>query len=453
VLEVKVRPLQMRFIMSESRTVTNTEPYDAIVIGAGICGIIFLKYARERSLRCVALEKQDAIGGLWNWLPAWQDIQNRKEDFAINDVPLDGVKQPDVLQHVRQWVQQYDLASLIKLQHEVTAVSWTDEAWQVETNQGTFRANYLIAASGVQNTPFVPDVERSQSDIIEMHSSELRQPEGLAGQRVTVVGGGTSAWDLLDLAIENDAKEIHWVHRSIRWFLPTGTTKQKSWPNLRELSIVQTVAPSTKAVNVFLRWLLRTFYNYFQATEVKPAEPFDIQKHQLIPGRSTMIQNLDTISRHRTEIQHIQDREITLENGERLATDLLLWGTGYRMNLGYLDLPEYSQVDTLDKLRPRLGSLIRSLDYPNLFFIGMSLIDSTSATPFFAAIEAKSIVAHILGHCEIPKKNIPHHIAHWNLFSYFASFDHANYPRFWWRIKYFLLALWYGIFRNRRVKI
>lgn len=123
------------------------------------------------------------------------------------------------------------------------------------------------------------------------------------------------------------------------------------------------------------------------------------------------------------------------------------------MGSGYLGLPEYSRIDTLDDLRPRLGSLIRAIDYPHLFFIGMSLIDSTSSTPFFAAIEAKSIVAHILGRCEIPKKNIPHHIAHWDLFRYFASFDHANYPKFWWKIKYFLLVWWYGAFRNKHVEI
>lgn len=83
--------------MREGTLPANTAPYDAIVIGAGISGIIFLKYAREQGLRCLALEKEDAVGGLWNWLPAWQDIQNRKQDFAINDVPLEGVKQPEVL--------------------------------------------------------------------------------------------------------------------------------------------------------------------------------------------------------------------------------------------------------------------------------------------------------------------------------------------------------------------
>ncbi|MEJ2049681.1 MAG: hypothetical protein P8Y60_07545 [Calditrichota bacterium] len=165
------------------------------------------------------------------------------------------------------------------------------------------------------------------------------------------------------------------------------------------------------------------------------------------------IQNFDKISRHHTKIQKIKGRDIILENGERFKTDILLWGTGYKMNLRYLGLPEYQEIDTSEGLRPRLGSLIRALDYPNLFFVGMSLINSTQSTPFFTAIEAKSIVAHILGRCEIPLKNTPHNIVHWDLFRYFASFDHSNYPRLWWKIKYFILAWWYEIFQNKSVKI
>lgn len=157
--------------------------------------------------------------------------------------------------------------------------------------------------------------------------------------------------------------------------------------------------------------------------------------------------------RHQTEVRRIRGREIELENGEHLEKNMLLWGTGYRMNLDYLGLPEYRGVDTLERLRPKLGSLIRAIDYPHLFFLGMSLIDSTSATPFFAAIEAKSTVAHIRGQCEIPKKNIPHHIVHWELFRLFAGFDHANYPRLWWRLKYFLLVWWYEVFRDKSVHI
>ena len=185
------------------------EPLDVIVVGAGICGVIFLKYARDEGLRCLALDKQDDVGGLWTWLPAWQDIQNRRQDFAVNGVPLDGVTQPAIHRHVRAWVDAYDLGPSIRLGCEVTATAWEDGAWSVRTSHGTLRARHLVIASGVQNEPRVPDVERSGSEIPELHSSELERPQELEGRSVTVVGGGSSSWDLLELALENGAAEVH----------------------------------------------------------------------------------------------------------------------------------------------------------------------------------------------------------------------------------------------------
>lgn len=429
------------------------QAHDVIVVGAGICGVVFLKYARERGLDCVVLEKQDHVGGLWSWLPAWQDIQNRRQDFAINGVPLEGVEQPDIRRHVQQWVEHYHLAPFIELGCEVTSVSRDDGLWNVQTSRGALQAKHLVAASGVQNEPWIPEIERSESAVVETHSARLHQPEELRGKRVTVVGGGASGWDLLDLAIENDAEEIHWVYRSMRWFMPTTKTKQNSWPNLRELGIVQTFKRSTAGVTRFLRWLLRKRFDAFELEALEPTERFDIRKHQLIPGRRRMIENLDAITRHRDEIRSLRGREVVLRSGERFETDVVLWGTGYRMNLRYLSLPEYEGIERLDGLLPKLGSLVRSVDYPSLFFIGMSLTESTSATPFFAAIEAKSIVAHILGECEIPKTQTPHLVAYWDLHGHFARFDRANYPKLWWRIKYFVLACWYALFRNKSVRV
>jgi len=439
--------------MGGGKNHTNATVYDAIVIGAGFCGIIFLKYAREQGLRCLVLEKQNDVGGLWNRLPAWQDIQNRIEDFAINDVPLDGAKQPALHQHAREWVRKYKLTPHIRLNCEVTSVAWKNEKWQVHTNGEVFSANYLIAATGVQNKPWVPEIKRSSPEVVEMHSSELRQPEDLQDKRVTIIGGGASSWDLLDLAIENGAKDIRWVYRNRPlWFLPTTRSKQTAWPNLRELALMQTLSKPA-GVSSFLRWMLRKLFDYFKLTAVEPEVPFDIGKHQLIPGRQAIMKHLHSISRLQSEVNGIRGREIALANGEQFETDILLWATGYRMDLQYLGLPELSNINTLKELKPRLGSLIRSMDYPNLFFIGMSLTESTSATPFFAAIEAKSIVAHILKKCEIPQRNTPHLIAHWDLFRYFAKFDRSNYPRFWWKIKYSLLALWYFLLPNKSVKI
>ena len=48
---------------------------DVAIVGGGIGGIVHLHYARRAGLTAVVLEAQEAVGGLWRMLPAWQDIQ------------------------------------------------------------------------------------------------------------------------------------------------------------------------------------------------------------------------------------------------------------------------------------------------------------------------------------------------------------------------------------------
>lgn len=431
---------------------SDVECHDVVVVGAGICGVIMLKEALSAGLSCLIIERQDDVGGLWNWVPEWQDIQNRPEDFAVDDVPLDGVKQPDVKRHVQAWVNRHELSPHIELGAEVESVTWNGDHWRIDTNRGLHRSRYLVAATGVQNKPWRPPVDRNRSDVAELHSSELLQPEELADRRVTVVGGGASAWDLLDLALDNGANRVDWIYRTARWFLPTRRAKHRMWPNLRELAVVQSILGSTATLSAFLQGLLERSYARFRLGGIEPNEPFDVRRHMLIPGRSTMIQNLTQIDRHHSEIREITGNRVELENGESYETDMVLWATGYRMDLSYLGLPEFEEIERLDELTPRLGSLVRSKDYPNLFFIGMSLIESTSSTPFFAVVEARSMVSHMVGSCEIPMKTVPHQINHWNLIEFFAGFDRANYPSFWWRLKYAWRALWYAIFQDRSVR-
>ncbi len=48
--------------------------HDLLIIGAGIGGILGLKYALDTGVDALLIEKQGVIGGLWARLPPWQDI-------------------------------------------------------------------------------------------------------------------------------------------------------------------------------------------------------------------------------------------------------------------------------------------------------------------------------------------------------------------------------------------
>jgi cation diffusion facilitator CzcD-associated flavoprotein CzcO len=84
---------------------TDSDQLDVAIVGGGPGGVIALYYATQAGLKTILLEKQDTVGGLWARLPAWQDIQNRAEDWTLGDLPIAGVDQPSILANIQHWVR------------------------------------------------------------------------------------------------------------------------------------------------------------------------------------------------------------------------------------------------------------------------------------------------------------------------------------------------------------
>jgi cation diffusion facilitator CzcD-associated flavoprotein CzcO len=193
-----------------------SEEIDVAIVGGGPGGIIALYYARQAGLDAVLLERQDVVGGLWAQLPSWQDIQNREEDWTLGDIPIAGVDQPSIVANIRQWVHKFDLAEHIRLNSPAISASPVSAGWDIQTPTGKLRAKALISATGVHNRAAIPDIRRSHADVHEFHSSTLRNASVLLGKTIIVVGGGASAFDLIDLSLEHGAARIVWVHRSLK---------------------------------------------------------------------------------------------------------------------------------------------------------------------------------------------------------------------------------------------
>ena len=144
------------------------------------------------------LEKEAAVGGVWRRLPAWQDIQISPLDWTLGDLPIAAANQASIVSNIQAWVDRFDLAPCIRLQSQVTRAAATEEGGTVETPTKAYRSRFLICASGGHNRPFIPPVQRRAASILEFHSALLEDPGQLTGRDVVVVGGGESAYDLLD---------------------------------------------------------------------------------------------------------------------------------------------------------------------------------------------------------------------------------------------------------------
>jgi len=264
------------------------EGLDLVIVGGGIGGIICLKYARDAGLNVILLERGISIGGLWRDLPYWQDIQFRKEDWTLGSLPLAGEDQRNILGNIKAWVERFGLSPHIHLNATVTSARPNESGWQITTNTGTHQAKWLIAATGGHNRPTVPEVARVDSSITEYHSSALRDPEELRGKRVTVVGGGASAYDLLDLCFAHGAGSVAWLYRSTKWMRPTRRFKHLGI-DMRVLARYQMLCLPAGLVHRLSNKDLRARYAKAGITEIMPESDFDIRRDQLIPGRPGML--------------------------------------------------------------------------------------------------------------------------------------------------------------------
>jgi cation diffusion facilitator CzcD-associated flavoprotein CzcO len=265
-------------------------PLDVAVVGGGIGGIVCLHYARKAGLDAVLLEKQDAVGGLWRRLPAWQDIQISTVDWALGDLPLVGPTQPAILANIEAWVDRFGLAGHIRLGSPVLRAHHADGAWQLDTPGGVVRARHLVAASGAHNTPRIPAVDRRGATVRELHSSELRDASGLAGKDVLVVGGGSSALDLLDLCFEHGARRVAWAYRGLKWFTPTGKPKAVAG-SVRPYARMQVSGMTLEQQTAAIRDDMLGRYQKFGIEAILPERPFDLRRDQLVPGRHRMLAN------------------------------------------------------------------------------------------------------------------------------------------------------------------
>ncbi len=417
----------------------DNRPLDVAIVGGGLAGVVALTYARRAGLEAVVLERQACVGGLWCHLPAWQDIQISPADWTLGDLPLEGSLQPHILANIQAWAARFNLADAIRLNTPVQRARWSGTAWELVTPQGVVRARHLVAATGAHNTPVIPPVARADSAVREYHSGAFHDPEALAGRDVLVVGGGASAFDLLELCFKHSARRVVWVYRGLRWFIPTHKPKHIAG-SVRGFARLQgnglTAAQQSAAIGADMR----ARYQRFGIAEIMPVHDFDVEQDQLIPGRPGMLANFAAIERHRGSVKSIAGGVVTLSDGHRLDVDLLLWGTGYGVDLSYFEATEIASICTLDELGARCGGIVRCIDAPNLYFPGVGL-DGIGSAPWAYSLLSRSIMSHIRGTADLGDEVRSCKTNHFDIVNYLAPRDSASYPPEAWRTLYRDIAL------------
>lgn len=175
------------------------EKRDTIIVGGGQAGLAMSYLLTQQGRDHVILEKGQRIGKSWRgrWdsftlvTPNWQ-LQLPGFPYQGDD-PEGFLTRDEVVRYLEEYAATFDPP--LRFGVEVTAIEENDDGdgYLVHTTDRAYEAANVVVAVGAFQYPHIPAFSQdAPEEIVQLHSSEYRNPEALPEGGVLVVGSGQS---------------------------------------------------------------------------------------------------------------------------------------------------------------------------------------------------------------------------------------------------------------------
>ena len=343
---------------------TSTHP--VVVIGGGQAGLAAAYQLGRRGVEATVLDAASSVGE--SWRRRWDSL--RLFTPAVYS-SLPGLAFPARADHypakdeVADYLATYAARFDLDVRHgiTVTAVTTADGRFRIASPREDFEAGAVVIATGPFQTPTIPALaDGIDQSVVQLHSSDYRNPDQLPDGAVLVVGGGNSGCQIADELVAT-GREVH---------LAVG----QRYP----------VLPPRVAGRSLFHWLDRTGYLGIGA---------DTRIGRRLQRRDTII---GTGPRHlRGRGVRVHGR-LTGATGDRVLfagvtaarVDAVIWATGFRLDHSFVQIPRV--LDANGVLRHRAGHT----DVPGLHAVGQPWQRNRgSALLGFVGTDAALIADHI----------------------------------------------------------
>lgn len=191
-----------------------THHYSVVIVGGGQAGLSMSYCLQARGIDHLVFEKHD-IAHAWRsqrWdsfclvTPNWQ-CQLPGYHYAGDD-PQGFMQRDDIVRYIEDYAASFNPP--IKTGVEVTRVRQigAQSGFEISTSMGDYTADQVVIAVGGYHRPKIPRLaERLPSDIVQLHSSQYRNPQSLPDGAVLVVGTGQSGCQI--------AEDLHLVGKQV----------------------------------------------------------------------------------------------------------------------------------------------------------------------------------------------------------------------------------------------
>lgn len=358
------------------------------IIGAGPGGLAAARWLKGRGFEPELFESASDVGGQWNCANAnsgvWPSMRTNTARMVTRFSDLDYDPHTPIFPHnrdvhayLRRYAETFGLLDKASFGATVTGLSRAASGYRLTYEvDGAARQDdfdYVVVASGRYNMPEIPKVAGLGSftgELGAIHAFSYKDPERYRGKRVLVAGGNISSLEIAsDLAMLG-ASFVATTMRRQRYVMPKliAGTPVESYGFTRAGALWQETADSEEYARGTLAFVLQYGGNPGRYGAPQPHE--DVR----VAGTTGSQNFLNLVAEGRVAchpwIERISGRTVTFVDGHEAEFDAIVFGTGYALNLPFLD----------DGLRGALGVTRHGLDLventfhpalPGLAFVGL----------------------------------------------------------------------------------
>ena len=187
--------------------------YPVAIVGGGQAGLSMSYCLKEREIDHIVFEKNQ-IGHAWRskrWdafclvTPNWQ-CQLPGYSYPGSD-PQGFMQKDEIVNYIKAYAASF--SPPIKEGVEVLRVAQSGGVFELTTSIGDYTADQVVIASGSYHLPKIPRMAaKFPESIVQIHSSEYKNPESLGDGAVLVVGTGQSGCQIAE-DLHLAGKKVH----------------------------------------------------------------------------------------------------------------------------------------------------------------------------------------------------------------------------------------------------
>ena len=332
--------------------VPDVETFETIVIGGGQAGLSVGYYLKRQGGSFVILDANERIGGSWR-TRTWNSLRlftpARYDGLPGWPFPAAGWSYPtarETADYREAYAARFDLP--VRNGLSVDRVTKDGDRFVVECGERRFEAGHVVVATGFYGTPSVPGfADELDPRIVQMHSSEYRDPSQLRPGSVLLVGAGNSG---ADIAIEVSKTHQTWLSGRDKGQVP-----------------VRIESPLARFVLPIL-WFVASHVLTVKTPIGRKAQP-----HVLANGAPRIRVKTDDLEAAGVDrvpkTVAVSDGLPVLEDERTLDVANVIWCTGFRQDFSWIDVPVFGEQE---ELRHERGVTSE----PGLYFVGLDFLYS-----------------------------------------------------------------------------